>query len=66
VGQDFGPRPARQTRAGRGLLVGQVADSEEDAAGPLADRFDVGNGRAHGAQCITIGPRAARLMVVTR
>ena len=48
-------QPGSRDCAG-GLLVGEVADGEEDAAGPLADRFDVGDGRAHAAQCITIGP----------
>ena len=49
VGQDLGPGPARQARLGRGLLVGQVGDRPQHPAGPVADRFDVGDRGVHSA-----------------
>ena len=45
VGEHLGARPAGQQRPRGGLLVGEIADRAQHPAGPLANGFDVGDGR---------------------
>ena len=54
VRQHLGPAPARQSRLRRGLLVGEIGDRPQHLPGPLANRFDVGDGGVHAAS----GPRS--------